>query len=98
MKTFTFAILLSTAAGVLADDPLLACGYALVNDGWYNQRDLALAACGREDTCTGKEWNTIFEIIPMSSGPASWYEMKSRGVFCDKGCWGDIGRWEAQCH
>lgn len=39
MKTFTLAILLSAAAGVLADEPLLACGYALVNDGCKHLHD-----------------------------------------------------------
>jgi hypothetical protein len=54
-------------------------------------------ACGRTDTCDGKEWNYLFEVLPMSSGPSSWTEYKSTGVFCHKGCYGEY-KYGAQCH
>ncbi|KAK3385814.1 hypothetical protein B0H63DRAFT_473631 [Podospora didyma] len=98
MKTsFVLAIIASTV-GVIADSALLSCGHHLVNSGSWTQSQIAKAACGRTDTCNGEEWNTIFEILLMSSGPSSWVEIKSRGVFCHKGCYGDIDKYNAQCH
>ncbi|KAK4167826.1 hypothetical protein QBC43DRAFT_297104 [Cladorrhinum sp. PSN259] len=96
MKLTLFAILAATAS--VQADRLLSCGYHLVNRGDYTQSQIAKVACGRTDTCDGKEWNTLFEIVPMSSGPSSWVELHTTGVFCHKGCWGNQDEFNAQCH
>ncbi|KAK4152757.1 hypothetical protein C8A00DRAFT_34540 [Chaetomidium leptoderma] len=99
MKSFALAIIISTMGGVMAER-LLACGHHLVNsqNHPWTQSEIARAACGRSDTCNGEEWNTLFEVLPMSSGPSSWVEIKSTGVYCHKGCWGDIDKYNGQCH
>ncbi|KAL2061453.1 hypothetical protein VTL71DRAFT_7726 [Oculimacula yallundae] len=64
----------------------------------WSQSDIAKAACGRTDTCDGKEWNTLFEVVRMSDGPSEWSEIRSTGVFCTKGCWEGLNSYNAQCH
>ncbi|KAH6952103.1 hypothetical protein DER45DRAFT_577572, partial [Fusarium avenaceum] len=59
-----------------------ACGYHLVNARSYNQADIAWAACGRTDTCEGKEWNTLFLYRPIPHGLPSIESMR----FCNNGC------------
>lgn len=70
----------------------------MISPAAWSQSDIANAACGRTDTCNGEEWNTLFEVVPMSSGPSSWTEIQSTGVFCDKGCWEGVVKYNAQCH
>jgi hypothetical protein len=43
------------------------------------QSDIARAACGRDDTCGGREWNTIFHV-----GLTGDYSART---FCEKGCY-----------
>ncbi|CAG1985915.1 unnamed protein product [Fusarium graminearum] len=77
-------VLFITAAmnGAMAQFQYTACGYHLVNGGSYVQADIAWAACGRTDTCEGKEWNTLFIYRPIPHGLP---EMESLG-FCSNGC------------
>jgi hypothetical protein len=57
------------------------------------QSDIARLVCGRDDTCNGKEWNTIFSV-----GLSGSY---SAAEFCEKGCYrckGFCGEGEGCCH
>ena len=71
---------------------------ALTRRAGWTQADIAKAACGRTDTCSGQEWNTLFKVKRMSSGPSEWTEIETTGVFCHKGCYGDVGIYNGQCH
>jgi hypothetical protein len=65
----------------------------IVTKTGYSQADIAWAACGRADTCDGKEWNTLFIYRPIPHGLPS---IESKG-FCDNGCYED-GLYQDKCH
>ncbi|USP78372.1 uncharacterized protein yc1106_05646 [Curvularia clavata] len=95
--TTVTALLISTLPSVFAQGhPGLCypstCGYAIVNSGQDTQSGIAQKTCGRTDTCSGQEWNTVFHMDIQGR----WYSMG----FCSTGCYieqRDGCQW-AGCH
>lgn len=56
------------------------------------QSGIAKLACGKSDTCDGKEWNTIYY---MNVFDGHWW---AGSEFCNKGCEMRKDRISAYCH
>ncbi|KAK4160644.1 hypothetical protein QBC43DRAFT_347130 [Cladorrhinum sp. PSN259] len=91
MKFSILAFVAAATTGAMAQ--YTACGHHLVNSGSYSQADIAWAACGRTDTCDGREWNTLFIYRPIPHGLPSIESTR----FCGNGCYED-GVYEDKCH
>ncbi|KLU85415.1 hypothetical protein MAPG_04441 [Magnaporthiopsis poae ATCC 64411] len=92
MQFSTLAIIAAAVVGVTARNQ--ACGHTLVNSGRLNQADIAWVACGRTDTCDGREWNTLFAYNAIAD-PSQPLIKALR--FCDKGCY-EVPNNHDQCH
>ncbi|KAH7319614.1 hypothetical protein B0I35DRAFT_429409 [Stachybotrys elegans] len=96
MKFTTIAAIATACLGVSAGPvgPRYphVCGHWLVNYGGKVQSDIAKLACGRTDTCGGREWNTIFNMGLTGQWSAS--------NFCSSGCYmyEDAGMALGACH
>ncbi|KAF2186625.1 hypothetical protein K469DRAFT_630503 [Zopfia rhizophila CBS 207.26] len=100
MRLLVLSTFLAASTSVLANGGGMGgpcyprqCGWQIVNGKTTTQSDIARLVCGRDDTCGGREWNTLFSV-----GLSGSY---SAAGFCEKGCYrckGFCGEGEGCCH